>query len=102
MKVKILWKPNMSILPNSDHPSVDMMFIALLLGLCVIGVLCVFFKPAYPEVVNSIVSALIGVLGGSAGTKSALSQAKPFGFGGPGSSSETKLETTVKTDTPKP
>ena len=76
MRVIISWRSSTSLLPSSDHPSIDLMFIVLIICLASLGALCVFYKPAYPDAVNAIIAALISLLGGAGGAKYALSVQK--------------------------
>jgi|SRR5580658_765621 hypothetical protein len=85
----------MSIMPASDHPSIDVIIFSLIATVAALGIASFCVTPAYQMGVHDIITTLTTALGTSIGAKYGLSQSRPYGSGAPGSATQTRLETTT-------
>ena len=61
----------------SDHAALDVLILAVLACVLTMGILSMFFKPAYEVGAYSVITALIALLSAAGGAKWGLSQPKP-------------------------
>jgi hypothetical protein len=63
-----------SILPRSDQPSLDLLLLAILFVMAIMGGLTFFIKPMYESGASALIQVLITSFSGACGAKWGLSQ----------------------------